>query len=193
MAETNSAKKATRKAVVTLKITLRGSKPPIWRRLVMPGSTTLATLHVTIQAAMGWHDSHLHVFDIGGRQYGDLDVMDEVISENRPTLSGLVNASDRRFTYTYDFGDNWEHLVAIEKVEYPQEGLSTPICIAGKRACPPEDCGGPWGYGGLLEVLADPNHPEHKEQSEWVADNFDPEAFDIDQANITIKARVSPS
>jgi hypothetical protein len=183
---TTTKKKAARKRVVTIKVTLRGSKPPIWRRLVMPASSTLADLHDAIQASMGWRDCHLHHFDVDERYYGNRSTMDEVEDERRLTLNTLVNAGTQRFSYTYDFGDDWEHIITIEKVTLTDTPPAGPVCIAGKRACPPEDCGGIWGYYHLLEVLADPSHPEHKEMADWLEDDLDPEAFDLAKANVML-------
>ena len=183
--------KAAQKRVATIKVSLRGSKPPIWRRLVMPASSTLADLHLAIQASMGWRDSHLHHFDVDGRHYGDRSLLDEVADERRLTLNGLVNTGAQRFSYTYDFGDDWEHIITIEKVTYTDTPPCGPICIAGKRACPPEDCGGIWGYYHLLEVLADPNHPEYEDQKDWVDDDFDPQAFELGYANVRLGAQIS--
>src|ERR1019366_5497111 len=137
-----------------------------------PGTMTLGDLHKAIQAAMGWRDCHLHAFDIGGEQFGDRRSVDDVVDENRPTLNGLLRSSVVRFAYTYDFGDNWEHTIAFEKSEPAVEGQSYPVCIAGKRNCPPEDCGGVWGYEELLAILADPAHPEHAEQIDWTGEEF---------------------
>lgn len=150
-----------------MKVTLRGMKPPIWRRLLLPGTLTLGNLHDAIQAAMGWRDCHLHAFEIDGRQYGDRLAVDDVADERRLTLNGLLKSGVARFGYTYDFGDNWEHAVLIEKAVPAEAGKSYPACIAGKRSCPPEDCGGIWGYQELLEITADPTHPEHAERIEW--------------------------
>jgi hypothetical protein len=175
--------------IITLKVTLRGTKPPVWRRLVMPGTMTLGDLHAAIQAAMGWHDSHLHAFDIGGEQFGDRRMVDDVADEHRVSLNGLLRSPVVRFTYTYDFGDNWEHTVAFEKSEPVIEGVSYPVCITGKRNCPPEDCGGVWGYQELLAILADPAHPEHAEQIDWIGEEFDPDDFDLERANTVLAAR----
>ena len=150
MAKTNAPKTSTSMNIITLKVTLRGTKPPVWRRLVMPGTMTLGDLHRAIQAAMGWHDGHLHAFDIGGEQYGDRHSVDDVADENRVTLNGLLRSPVVRFTYTYDFGDNWQHTVAFEKSEPAVEGVSYPVCITGN--CPPEDCGGVRGYEELLAI-----------------------------------------
>jgi hypothetical protein len=183
------SKTGASKNVVSLKVTLRGTKPPVWRRLLVSGAMTLGDLHDAIQAAMGWDDSHLHAFDIGGERYGDRRSLDDVADENRVTLDGLLKSGVARFAYTYDFGDDWEHTVAFEKSVPAAEGVSYPICIAGKRNCPPEDCGGIWGYEQLLAILADPAHPEHAERIDWIGDEFDPDEFHPDLANILLAAR----
>jgi hypothetical protein len=188
MAKITRAKSSASKNVVSLKVTLRGTKPPIWRRLLMQDGMTLGDLHHAIQAAMGWHDCHLHAFEIDGRQYGDRHTVDDVADENRLTLNGLIKSGIARFTYTYDFGDNWEHMVAIEKTPSGLEGNPDPACVAGARNCPPEDCGGSWGYQHLLEVLADPNHPERAEQIEWIGKEFDHNQFAVEIANVMLAA-----
>jgi hypothetical protein len=189
MANTLKPKNNAARSLVTLKVTLRGTKPPIWRRLQMPGSMTLGALHEAIQAAMGWQGGHLHAFDIDGRQYGDLQIVDDVADENRLTLNGLVKSGATRFAYIYDFGDNWEHAVAIEKNEPAANDVAIPACIAGKRNCPPEDCGGVWGYAHALQIMADKSHPEHAGHIEILGEDFDPEEFCIDTANQILAAR----
>ena len=193
MARTVMPKSGDNRKVVSLKVTLRDTKPPVWRRLLVPGETTLGDLHRAIQAAMGWEDDHLHTFDIEGKQYGDPRAVDDVADEKRVTLNGLIKSGVARFAYTYDFGDNWEHALVIEKSPPDVEALSRPICTAGKRRCPPEDCGGPWGYRELLEVLADPAHPEHAERCEWLGEDFDPDDFNPEMADATLAARFSPA
>lgn len=189
MAKTAPPKTSTGKTVLSLKVTLRSIKPPIWRRRLVPGTITLGHLHTAIQAAMGWHNCHLHAFDSDGRRYGDRQTVDDVADENRLTLNGLLKSGVARFDYTYDFGDGWEHTIAVEKNEPALEAISYPICSAGKRNCPPEDCGGPWGYQDLIAILADPSHPDHKEQREWIDEDFDPDTFDIGTANAVLAAR----
>ena len=189
MAKTVEPKNSASKSILSLKVTLRDTKPPVWRRLLMQGGMTLGDLHQAIQAAMGWEDCHLHAFDIDGRQYGDCHTVDEVADENRLTLNGLVKSGVSRFAYTYDFGDNWEHTVEIEKTQPAVEAKSYPACIAGKRNCPPEDCGGSWGYQDLLAVLADPAHPEYAERREWIGEEFDPDAFTVEIADAALAAR----
>src|ERR1017187_6810061 len=189
VARTSAPKTSASKNIISLKVTLRGVKPPVWRRLLVPGTMTLGDLHKAIQAAMGWRDCHLHAFDIGGEQFVDRRSVDDVVDENRPTLNGLLRSSVVRFAYTYDFGDNWEHTIAFEKSEPAVEEQSYPVCIAGKRNCPPEDCGGVWGYEELLAILADPAHPEHAEQIDWTGEEFKPDEFDLERANTVLAAR----
>ena len=165
-----------------LKITLRDIRPPIWRRVVVDGAGTLHHLHDVIQAAFGWFDSHLHEFDIDGEHYGipHEDDWTPVNDERRVSIDEIAGAG--RIRYTYDFGDNWEHDIIVEKTLPAGEFATVPDCIDGRRACPPEDCGGPWGYAELLKILADPDHPEHAERVEWLdwigRRALDPGAFD---------------
>lgn len=189
MARTSVAKNSAGTTIVSLKVMLRDTKPPIWRRLLMPDTMTLAGLHQAIQAAMGWDDDHLHAFDIAGQQYGDRQTVDDVADESRLTVKSLLKTGVTRFAYTYDFGDNWEHTVIVEKTQRAIDGQAYPLCVAGKRACPPEDCGGPWGYQHLLDVLADPDHPDYADQKEWVGDDFTPDHFDLVAANAVLAAR----
>jgi hypothetical protein len=179
MAKPAVVKKSAVKGVLSLKITLRNVKPPIWRRIAVHGSMTLGDLHVAIQVVMGWQGGHLHAFDVGGAQYGDPDSMDDTDDENRMTLNRVVKSGVGRFRYTYDFGDDWEHDILIEKAPPPTAVTAFPACVAGKRRCPPEDCGGVWGYAELLEIIANPDHPEHDERRGWIDEDFDPEAFSV--------------
>ncbi len=170
--------------VYQLKITLRDIKPPIWRR-VQVKDCTLNQLHDIIQTCMGWDGYHLHAFEIGGEQYSepDPDGMMETEDERKVKLSQLVAGGIKKFTYTYDLGDNWDHVVQVEKTLEAEAGVRYPRCIAGKRACPPEDCGGPWGYPEFLEAIQNPRHERHEELLEWVGGEFDPEAFDPETVN----------
>ena len=175
--------------IVRLKVTLRGIRPPIWRRLLVPKTMRLDRLHFVLQIAMGWRGGHLHAFTIDGREYGDPAMLDHVENEKQLTLGGIPRAGVKRFTYTYDFGDDWEHVIAIEKTEPPAAGQHYPVCVAGKRGGPPEDCGGVHGYMEMLEVLADPAHPEYKEYVERLEDeSFDAEDFPLDAINQTLAA-----
>jgi hypothetical protein len=111
----------------------------------------------------------------------------EVKSAKRVKLSSMNFAPKDKFRYVYDFGDNWRHDIVVEKVLDPEEGVKYPVCIGGKRNCPPEDVGGPWGYDDFLEAIQDPQHPEHESMLEWVGGSFDPEEFSIDEVNNVLK------
>jgi len=167
-----------------LHITLKGIRPPIWRRVQVPGSLSLAGFHAVIQTVFGWTDSHLHQFHIRGASYGQPDEFDEAIEdESGVSMAKALGARTKRFLYVYDFGDNWEHEVLIEKIVAGNSGSKRPLCVGGKRHRPPEDCGGPPGYQNFLEALRDPAHEEHDAMLEWVSGSFDPEAFDLAAVN----------
>jgi hypothetical protein len=175
--------------VYQLKVTLKNIRPPIWRRLLVPSTATLAELHRIIQSAMGWEDGHLHGFEIDGKQFQPASDEDGIFAFDGPDtdttvpLRDVVRGEGSKFSYTYDFGDTWEHVILVEKVLPVEAGVTYPRCIKGKRACPPEDCGGPWGYGHLLEVLANPGDPEYEEMTEWMPPDFDPETFALKAIN----------
>ncbi|MCC7448936.1 MAG: plasmid pRiA4b ORF-3 family protein [Anaerolineae bacterium] len=179
---------ATLQQVYQLKVTLRGSKPPIWRRVQVADSTSLAKLHQIIQIALGWTNSHMHQFEIGNRFYSDpMFQLDDVINEQRTTLNKLALEPKAHFHYEYDFGDSWDHDILVEKVLPPESDIHYPRCIAGKRAGPPDDCGGIWGYYGLLEAVQDPNHPQHEDMLEWLGGPLDPDAFDLEAINAQLR------
>ncbi|MBW0093014.1 DUF1841 family protein [Pseudonocardia sp. KRD-184] len=161
-----------------IKVALRGVRPPIWRRLLVPSDTTLAGLHDILQVAMGWLNGHLHQFVAGDRLFGppDPDAEPEQVDEATVRLHEVLRATGDRLRYEYDFGDGWEHDVVLEAVEPGPP--ATARCTGGRRACPPEDCGGPWGYAELLAAVGDPDHPDHAERVEWAGPYFDPAAFD---------------
>lgn len=179
------SKAAPPKQVYQLKITLNGSKPPIWRRVLVPDNLTLNQLHHVIQVAMGWYDAHLHEFTINNVSYGipDANYLGETFDEHDFRLSQVITPNTKRFRYTYDFGDDWEHIIVVEKVlPYASDGIY-PLCLTGKRACPPEDVGGIWGYQDFLEMISDPSNPDYEELLGWNGGPFDPEEFDIDEVN----------
>lgn len=179
--------------VYQIKVSLRGAKPPIWRRLLVPGDITLNRLHQTILAAFGWHGGHLHVFDTVYGQFGRADRDLGHRSDGPVTLEQVAPAVKDKFRYTYDFGDDWEHEILVEKATPADPAATYPAVVGGRRAAPPDDCGGIWGYQDLIEVLADPNHPEHQERLEWLglddASQFTPETFDLDEVNQRLRAR----
>ena len=171
--------------IYQIKITLLGSDPLIWRSIQVAGNTNLRQLHEIIQVAMGWTNSHLYQFHIDGEYYGqpdsefDSDIKDAV----KVRLQSLYKGKKTKFIYEYDFGDGWEHEILLEEKFSPETGVRYPICLKGEKACPPEDCGGIYGYYGLLEIIKDPNNPEYKEMLEWLGEDFDPGAFDIKSIN----------
>lgn len=167
-------------SIYQLKVTLLETKPPIWRRVLVEGGTTLEHLHEVIQAAFGWSNRHLHQFDDGTAQYGrpDADADWETPSDERRTRLDAIAGNGSSLHYIYDFGDGWEHEVVVEAVLPGPSHSTVPTCIDGRRACPPEDCGGPWGYRELLTIVADQTHPEHDDYLEWLSRPLAPEAFD---------------
>lgn len=182
----------TPKSIHQLKVTLRDVRPPIWRRLQVPSTISLGDLHFVLQAAIGWDDYHLHMFSAGGEIYSDDRVEDSwgdrPKDEVRARLDKVAPLG-ARLRYEYDFGDGWEHDIVIEKVLPPESGVTYPRCLTGRRACPPEDCGGPWGYARLLAAIADPEGTEDSELLEWVENDFDPYAFDPATVNALFAPR----
>jgi len=172
-------------SIYQLKITLCDVHPPILRHVLLPGSFNLYQLHQVIQVAMGWTDSHLHQFIIDGEYYSIPNEEEdwESIDERVFKLEQIAPSVKRKFTYEYDFGDSWKHQVVVEKIIAPVLGEKYPQCIDGKRACPPEDVGGTWGYETFLEALQDADHEEHDSYLEWVGGEFDPEACDLVTVN----------
>ena len=172
-----------------LMITLRGIRPPIWRRVQVPGAIRLAALHEAIQTVFGWTNSHLHQFVVAGRTYGQPDDFDEAVEdESRVTLAEALGTRIKRFLYVYDFGDDWEHDAVVENIVAGNSGSEGPLCLGGKRHRPPEDCGGPPGYQNFLEAVRDPGHEEHEAMLEGVGGSFDAEAFDIAAVNRALAA-----
>lgn len=170
-----------------LKVTLRQVKPPVWRRIEVPSDIKLSDLSDVLEAAMGWYGGHLHAFEAGGVSYElpDPDAFGfgpPPVDERKARLGELLPTVGSKMRWDYDFGDGWEHDVLVEAVEPRRSEVTYPVCLAGKRACPPDDCGGPWGYGNLLAALADPNHPEHDEMTEWAPPGFDLAVFDPNEA-----------
>ncbi|MCP4747483.1 MAG: plasmid pRiA4b ORF-3 family protein [Desulfobacteraceae bacterium] len=176
------------KSLYQLKVTLKDSKPPIWRRVLVQDSIKLDQLHLILQTAMGWYDCHLHQFTAGQSYIGvcDPDLDMDVIDERTISLCDIVSIPKDSFSYQYDFGDYWDHKIVLEKI-LPLDFSDSPVVIKGKKACPPENCGGVWGYYRLLEAIEDPEHEEHKSMVEWVGEEFDPDEFIIDFINEELK------
>jgi hypothetical protein len=172
---------------VRLKVELRGVKPLVWRRILVPETVTLAKLHVILLQTMGWGGGHLHEYEIAQTHYGvpdpDIPSFEPLLDERRVRLKSLIETGTRRFTYTYDFGDGWEHVVKLENLMPPKPGAPSIECLAGANACPPDDVGGPPGYATFLSILADPNHDEHAHIKRWIGRPFNPAAFDLGTIN----------
>jgi hypothetical protein len=166
-----------------LKITLKDVAAPIWRRVLVPSELTLLDLHHVIQIVMGWEDYHLHDFTIGRKRYAvpDREDFDDPIDERETRLQNVLRVR-QKFTYQYDFGDGWDHSIAVEKA-LDDPAIGDIICVGGARACPPEDSGGPWGYEEKLNALAAPNDPNTRELRDWMGADFDPAFFDCDAVN----------
>jgi len=163
------------------------ARPPVWRGLLVPAGIRLDHFHDVIQAAMGWGGYHLHVFSDGSVEYGSTDPQTGHRDERSQTLDRLLAGVGDRIRYTYDFGDDWEHEIVLEELSVAAPDIVYPTCLTGKGACPPEDCGGVWGYRHLRAVMADPADEQHQEMLQWLgletASDFDPAYFDIEAVN----------
>lgn len=166
--------------IIRLKIELDDTDPPVWRRIEVAASTTLKQLHSAVQAAMGWHDSHLHEFEVGRRR-----------ASGSTSLADLAAARIKRFGYHYDMGDSWQHTLRIEQVQPAEPGVAYPRLVDGAGRCPPEDSGGLPGFYEFLDALADPHHPDHDDLLDWHGGPFDP--LDMDAKTIEKRlARLAP-
>jgi hypothetical protein len=167
--------------VYQIHITLTRFEPTIWRRASIPADVSLADFHIVIQILMGWDNEHLFQFGKGKTIYSADDEEFEYIK-----LSDLLKRQNEKVIYEYDFGDSWKHEIILEKI-FDNEVLKFPICLGGEMSCPPEDCGGVWGYSDLLEVLKSPEHEDYEDIIEWMGGEFDPGHFDIDEVNTILK------
>lgn len=182
---------ATPQQALQLRITLLNVKPPVRRRVLVSANLTFLQLHNVIQAAMGWEDCHMHEFEVGKQRIGTSSKEDSffggepALSESRHRL-GETLANHKKFRYWYDFGDDWWHEITIEKRLDAMPDDQHARLIDGENACPPEDCGGPWAYAELCAALADPAHAEHEEMLDWIGDDFDPKAFDLETSAMQV-------
>jgi len=179
--------------IYQIKVALLETEPPIWRRFLVPSSVTLHRLHLILQDVMGWSNYHLYRFQIRREEYGEPHPDNEFYELNfknsrRTKLGQVVTRKGDVFRYEYDFGDSWEHMLLVEDILEYQPDMRYPVCLTGERACPPEDCGGPYGYADLLETIADPSHEDYQDMMTWLGGNFDPNSFDIEIANLKLKS-----
>lgn len=189
----NPAKRGVPEGPVTvlqIKVTLRHTRPPIWRRILVPSDMPLERLHDVLQEAMGWTNSHLHSFAHGESAYmrydPDMGRLPSFVEECGVHIGTLLLKAKDRLRYDYDFGDGREHYVVVEKVLAANATTRVPAVIGGRRACPPEDIGGVPGYESFLAVFADAKHPEHEEARQWAGGEGDPEAFDVEDADARV-------
>lgn len=175
--------------IYQIQVALARSKPKIWRRLLVPSELLLSDFHKIIQTSMGWTNSHLHQFikdqTFYTKRYPDDDTWEELdnVDYAKIKISNLLKKEKDKIVYEYDFGDSWEHDIILEKILLYDQNIKYPVCVAGKMNCPPEDCGGVWGYSDMLEILKNPDHEEYDSFIEWLGEEFDPEYFDREAIN----------
>jgi hypothetical protein len=190
-------------AIARLKITLNDVKPVVRRRVEVPLTLRLDRLHLTIQAAMGWTNSHLYEIragDVGwSTLYPEADWTDDFLDARKARLADVLDdVGTKTLRYLYDFGDGWKHTIKVERFIDPEPGVVYPRLIEAVGRCPPEDVGGPWGYAEFVETLNDPKHERHAEFAEWIGGEFDPNIINAhslaeDVADLTKQWSRSPA
>lgn len=185
-----AARKRAAPKVYELYVELEDIEPLIWRRILVPSTISLPKLHDLLQLVMGWTNSHLHSFQIGERAFGmagaDLEEL-QMLNEKKYTLEAALGDSICEFVYEYDFGDSWRHLIKVKSVASPNTDWFYPLCVAGARAAPPDDVGGVMGYAEFLCAIHNPKHEEHDSMLVWIGGAFDPEGFDLNAINRTLR------
>lgn len=180
--------------IYQIKVALHDIVPPVWRRILVESNTSMFGLHKILQTTMGWSNAHLHRF-VHKKKFYSNPTMEEEWTDNRQVdysgvlIADLLQREKQSMSYDYDFGDGWEHTILLEKILPRMIGTKYPVCIAGKRNCPPEDCGGPFGYHDMLTILANPRHQEYKELKKWLGDQYDPEHFDLNKINTRLSKK----
>ena len=179
--------------ILRLKITLEGTNPLVWRRILIENKATFLALHNAIQKSFGWEDSHLHEFRVAGANIGLMpDEMDAFEDEKpdfeskKTLLVQFFEKEGQTILYVYDFGDDWMHKIKLEKILQKEKGKKYPACIDGAMNCPPEDCGGIYRYEEFKKAVSDKKHPEHKEMLDWIGGYFDPKEFDLEETNVSL-------
>lgn len=180
--------------ILQLKITLKHTAPPVWRRILVEKTRTFLELHHIIQVVMGWHNSHLHQFNINSQKIAepneelDLELGEKSIDDSKARLGDFIKGEKDKFEYEYDFGDGWMHQIVVEKFLPRERKTKYPVCVDGKMSCPPEDCGGIGGFYRMLDILKNKKHSEYKEMLVWLGGKYDVGHFDKDIANIELAA-----
>lgn len=176
--------------VYQIEISLKGIEPKIWRLILVYSDTSLVNFHRIIQTTMGWTNSHLHLFSDGIYVYSPKEFeVEDALNSRRVKLDKILHRGNTRIQYEYDFGDGWDHDIILEKIRPADDLIKVPICIQGNRNCPPEDCGGTWGYDEMLDVLKQPDHKDYDSYIEWLGGEFDPEYFNRDEINVLLSKR----
>ena len=190
------------KQIIEFKIELDGSEPKIWRTFQVEADTTFNQFHKIIQKVMGWEDYHMYDFKVGKTNIvdsrsecfgGGFDFgQPKDIKANKVKLADMIEKKGQKFYYFYDMGDYWEHKLTVKKIfEAEDDDINYPVVLEGERACPPEDCGGIWGYQELLEILKDPKHPEYEDRIvDWLGEDFDPDYFSVEEVNKKFRKKV---
>ncbi|MGH1436637.1 MAG: plasmid pRiA4b ORF-3 family protein [Lewinella sp.] len=173
--------------IYQLKITLQGSsKPPIWRQILVASTINFQELHAIIQGAMGWTNSHLHAFTDSRRNFfigiPDNSGMMDVTDGRTKKINTLLKKEKDHVLYEYDFGDGWIHTIELQKILPVDDKLRYPYLLKGKGSCPPEDCGGIWGYYNMVEAINDPKHPEHEDLVEWTGLEY----WDVNEVDLEL-------
>lgn len=181
--------------IFQIQISLRGFRPKIWRRVLVSENLLLSDFHKIIQTTMGWTNLHFHHF-IKNRTYYSPKMEDDAFWDNsqyidykKMKIVDLLKVEKDKVIYEYDFGDSWEHDIVLEKILPHDSKLVYPLCIKGKMNCPPEDCGGIYGYANMLEIIKNPKHKNYEEFIEWLGEEFDPEYFNINEVNNLLKEK----
>lgn len=173
-------------SIIQLRISLNRTSPEIWRRILVQSSVKFFDLHHIIQISMGWKNSHLFEFQVGDYRIGYIDpneAFEDIADASGVPLDLLFEKEGLQFTYIYDFGDNWQHSVEVEKILAKEEARVYPFCAEGQLACPPEDIGGIHGFYESLKILKDQKHTEHESVKRWLGRAYDPEKFNIGKVN----------